>query len=155
MLRFSYSNTVLILLVFFCTSCSVFNQSRSDNFDCAKYDIFHDKKIQRKSSAEINVAIKGTTRYCDNNSLAKGTIVRVVDQNDKVILHTISDNNGNYSLICKSGVFKISAVNPGGGVVETGFIDFGLYSMSTKINLYMQHPNAFIEKMEDPRLKKN
>jgi hypothetical protein len=146
---------MLILTIFLCSSCSLLNKRENVDFDCGRYTILHDLKLARKSSIEDSVILWGVTRYCDDNSIAKGTIVRIVDKDDKVLFHTVSDKKGRYILVCKSGAFKVSALNPGGGIVETAIIDFGLNSMSTKINLYMQHPNAFIDRMEDPRSKKN
>ncbi|MFD0939940.1 hypothetical protein [Pedobacter boryungensis] len=148
-------NKISMLLLLLLSSCSLFNKQSNDNFDCARYTILHDFKFARKNSAEDSVTIQGVTRYCDDKTIAKGTIVRIIDENDKVVSYTTSDNKGRYKLLWKSGAFKISAVNPGGGIVETSLIDFGLYSMSTNISLYMQHPNAFIEKMEDSRIRKN
>ncbi|MFI5451109.1 hypothetical protein ACHMWN_03040 [Pedobacter sp. UC225_61] len=148
-------NKISILFLLFLSSCSLFNKRASENFDCARYTILHDLKFARKSSREDTVRVSGITRYCDYNSIAKASFIRVIDERDSILFYVKSDNNGKYRLKLKSGAFRISAINPAGGIVETSLIDFGLSSMSTNINLYMQHPNAFIDKMEDPRTRKN
>jgi hypothetical protein len=145
---------LLILLMIFLSGCSLFNKQNRDNFDCARYTISHNLKFARTSTSGNIVNLQGVTRFCDDGSIAKATFIRIINEKDSIILYAKSDDKGRYKLKLQSGAYKISAVNPGGGIVETSFIDFGFYSMSTNINLYMQHPNAFMNEAVAP-IKKN
>src|SRR5690606_703279 len=112
--------------------------------NCGSYTFNYTKKFEKDDS---DVTIYGKTSFCSTGISAPKTKISFFGENDSLLYETRTDQNGNYILPIKAGLYTIKAKSPlvgfSTGSLTIPDVHLGLYGNSMQIDIKLVRSSAF------------